>query len=529
MTRNQAYAIYELIQEVHDRKGGVGKALHTLVSMADDAKKIAADWQDCHGVYQKSDTSTVQPQVTTTTSSSSVPPPPSTPQPVGFDYKQSLVEGEKKAALTMYMGAVEMAKKLQIEVESLKEVIGSQDGKIASLKESVDNKTKIIEMLNNQIGLLTKRIKDDREHWDGCREHNNELVAANAEIYQSLRHWGLEQSEPCSLVNNVKQVIQLCAERWKKIEELNGNVNALQLNINAINESHISAMGNMRKRIVELEQHAASRQVIIDQLNADLASANTDIGNQDMELADKDAKYQRLQQVCDDLRRRRAEGCDESQKLLKKIADLEKVIDLLSKQHVDSDNNDNLRATISRLQGENELLCERIKHRLDESKTLSASIHKSRERIEELMETVNGHADVVAEKNRSIESLNADCSRLARETIQKDKVISAMSDRLTQRGEEMVKMKEDNKKLSTELESLASEHLQLADNIATLRHEKKSDEQEYIKKLTDKALRIAILKQVGNDLCKAIKPCVWRSDAQEELMVAIRNWEKEAR
>jgi chromosome segregation ATPase len=376
--------------------------------------------------------------------------------------------------------------------------------------------------------LLTKRIKDDREHWDGCREHNNELVAANAEIYQSLRHWGLEQSEPCSLVNNVKQVIQLCAERGKKIEELNGNVKALQFNINVINESNISDQGDLRKRIAELEKHAASRQVIIDQLNADLASANTDIGNQDRELADKDAKYQRLQQVCDDLRRRRAEGCDESQKLLKKIADLEKVIDVMSKQQPSGDRG-TLRAIISQLKSENELLCERIKHRLDESKTLSASIHKSRERIEELMETVNGHADVVAEKNRSIESLNADCSRLALEIKQKDKVISALNDRITLSGEAMTMLGVDNKKLNEALETLSSVNQKIADNVAKLRHEKDSDEASYIKKLADKSLRIAVLKKAGNDLCACLKRYHYSDTQQPHVVSALRNWEKEAR
>lgn len=307
MTRNQAYAIYELIQEVHDRKGGVGNALHTLVSMADDAKKIAADWQDCHGVY---------PQVTTTTSSSSVPTPPSTPQPTGFDYKKSLLEGEKSTTLRMYMDAVEKSNKLQAEVKSLKEVIGSQDGKIASLKESVENRTKTIEMLKNQIELLTKRIKDDREHWDGCREHNNELVAANAEIYQSLRHWGLKQSEPCSLVNNVKQVIQLCAERGKEIEAM-------------LKEEYID-------------------QTEIDYLN----------------------------------------------------------------------------------------------HALDVKET---------------------------------------------------------------------------------------ELLQASDNVAKLRHEKASDEASYIKKLTDKSLRIAVLKKAGNDLCACLKRYHYSDTQQPHVVSALRNWEKEAR
>lgn len=512
MTRRQANLISYMIRS------------QTISSFHDARRELLESCEE-----QKSDAAALQPSVTVTaTSSQSEPVQPSTPQPTGFDYKKSLLEGEKSTTLRMYMDAVEKSNKLQAEVKSFKEVIGSQDGKIASLKESVENRTKTIEMLKNQIELLTKRIKDDREHWDGCREHNNELVAANAEIYQSLRHWGLEQSEPCSLVNNVKHVIQLCAERGKKIEELNGNVKALQFNINVINESNISDQGDLRKRIAELEKHAASRQVIIDQLNADLASANTDIGNQDRELADHDAKYQRLQQVCDDLRRRRAEGSEESQKLLKKIADLEKVIDVLSKQQPSGDRG-TLRAIISQLKSENELLCERIKHRLNESKTLSASIHKSRERIEELMETVNGHADVVAEKNRSIESLNADCSRLALEIKQKDKVISALNDRITLSGEAMTMLGVDNKKLNEALETLSSVNQKIADNVAKLRYEKDSDEAGYIKKLTDKSLRIAVLKKAGNDLCACLKRYHYSDTQQPHVVSALRNWEKEAR
>jgi hypothetical protein len=265
---------------------------------------------------QKSDAAALQPSVTVTaTSSQSDPVQPSTPQPTGFDYKKSLLEGEKSTTLRMYMDAVEKANKLQAEVKSLKEVIGSQDGKIASLKESVENRTKTIEMLKNQIELLVKRIKDDREHRDDCREHNNELVAANAEIYQSLRHWGLEQSEPCSLVNNVKQVIQLCAERGKEIE-------------------------------------AMLKEELIDQTEIDY-----------------------------------------------------------------------------------------LNHALDVKET---------------------------------------------------------------------------------------ELLQASDNVAKLRHEKASDEASYIKKLSHKSLRIAVLKKVGNDLCAAIKPRIWRFANQEELIVGIRNWEKEA-
>lgn len=452
MTRRQANLISYMIRS------------QTISSFHDARRELLESCEE-----QKSDAAALQPSVTVTaTSSQSEPVQPSTPQPTGFDYKKSLLEGEKSTTLRMYMGAVENANKLQAEVKSLKEVIGSQDGKIASLKESVENRTKTIEMLKNQIELLTKRIKDDREHWDGCREHNNELVVANAEIYQSLRHWGLEQSEPCSLVNNIKQVIQLCAERGKEITDLSERYNLLE------------------KRA---EQRAGEAKMRSDMI---------------------------------DLMEKQADQKD------KKIADLEKVIDVLSKQQP-SDDRVNLRSTIDILQSENALLCERIKHRLAESKTLSTSIHKSRERIEELMETVNGHADVVAEKNRSIESLNADCSRLALEIKQKDKVISALNDRITLSGEAMTMLGVDNKKLNEALETLSSVNQKIADNVAKLRHEKDSDEASYIKKLADKSLRIAVLKKAGNDLCACLKRYHYSDTQQPHVVSALRNWEKEAR
>lgn len=149
---------------------------------------------------------TPQPTVTVTTGTTPLPPPPpSTPKPLGPEWWK-----ERQA-------------------EALKEQI-----------EIIADKNLKIETLTYQVALLMKRIKEDREHWDnkavidnGIREHNNELVAANGEIYEALRHWGLEQSEPCSLVNNVKHVIQLCAERGKahfeqkdKIERLNDQIDA---------------------------------------------------------------------------------------------------------------------------------------------------------------------------------------------------------------------------------------------------------------------------------------------------------------
>lgn len=305
---------------------------------------------------QKSDAAAPQPSVTVTaTASQSEPVPPSTPKPLDSGWWK-----------------FRQAEALQEHIV----IIADQRETIVELK---------------------KRI----EYGD---KHNNELVAANAEIHQSLRHWGLEQSEPCSLVNNVKQVIQLCAERGKKIE------------------------------------------------------------------------------------------------------DMQKVIDVLSKQQP-SDDRVNLRSTIDILQSENALLCERIRYRLAESKTLSASIHKSRERIEELMETVNRHVNTIEEKNKAISELN---------------------DQITRSGEAMTMLGVDNKKLNEALETLASVNQKMADNVAKLRHEKDSDEASYIKKLSHKSLRISVLKKVGNDLCACLKRYHYSDTQQPQVVSALRNWEKEA-
>lgn len=147
----------------------------------------------------------VHPTVTVSASGTANQPPPSTPKPLGPEWWK-----ERQA-------------------EALQEQI-----------DIIADKNLKIETLNNQVALLMKRIKEDREHWDnkavidnGIREHNNELVAANGEIYEALRHWGLEQSEPCSLVNNVKHVIQLCAERGKRCDEQGAEIKELKKDRNA--------------------------------------------------------------------------------------------------------------------------------------------------------------------------------------------------------------------------------------------------------------------------------------------------------
>lgn len=161
MTRYQAIRISRMIQN-----GLTSQEYHDAYR---ELLKSCSDTEPCP-------VATPQPTVTVSTNSTA-PIPPSTPKSLGPDWwRERVIEANRE----------------QIEI------IKDQAQKIQSLQ---------------------KQISEDREHWEkkavidkGYREHNDELVAANVEIYQALGHWGLEQLEPCSLVDNVKQVIQLCAE-----------------------------------------------------------------------------------------------------------------------------------------------------------------------------------------------------------------------------------------------------------------------------------------------------------------------------
>lgn len=131
----------------------------------------------------------VQPTVTVSASGTANQHPPSTPKPLGPEWWK-----ERQA-------------------EALKEQI-----------DIIADKNLKIETLTNQVELLKKQIEEDKEHWQkkraidtGYRNHANELVLANKEIIESLRHWGLRNSG--SLVSNVTDVIKQCAAQEKKIEE----------------------------------------------------------------------------------------------------------------------------------------------------------------------------------------------------------------------------------------------------------------------------------------------------------------------
>ena len=181
MNRYQAIRISRMIQN-----GLTSQEYHDAYS---ELLKSCSDTEPCP-------VPTPQPTVTISTNSTA-PTPPSTPKPLGPEWWRE-----------------RQAEALQEQIE----IIKAQAQKIQSLQ---------------------KQIAENNAYWDnkavieGCCEHNDELVAANVEIYEALKHWGLDQSGPCSLVDNVKHVIQLCADRGKahfdlkdKIERLNDQIDS---------------------------------------------------------------------------------------------------------------------------------------------------------------------------------------------------------------------------------------------------------------------------------------------------------------
>ena len=180
MNRYQAIRISRMIQN-----GLTSQEYHDAYT---ELLKSCSDTEPCP-------VPTPQPTVTISATSTANPPPPSTPKPLGPEWWRE-----------------RQAEALQEQIE----IIKAQAQKIQSLQ---------------------KQIAENNAYWDnkavieGCCEHNDELVAANVEIYEALKHWGLDQSGPCSLVDNVKHVIQLCADRGKahfdlkdKIERLNDKI-----------------------------------------------------------------------------------------------------------------------------------------------------------------------------------------------------------------------------------------------------------------------------------------------------------------
>jgi chromosome segregation ATPase len=366
----------------------------TISSFHDARKELLASCEE-----QKSDAAAPQPSVTVTaTSSQSEPVPPSTPKPLDSGWWK-----------------VRQAEALQEQIV----IIADQRETIVELK---------------------KRI----EYGD---KHNNELVAANAEIHESLRHWGLEQTEPCSLVNNVKQVIQLCAERGKrgteqedKIKSLTDQIEAQSKAIAALTEERDQLALLAAKRAGELNRYSdgiAFMDKQREKKDKDINGLKDVITSQDGKIAslteqrdhwDKLAAQRagKMNQYSDmiDLMEKQADQKD------KKIDDLQKVIDVMAKQQP-SDDRDHLRAVIAKLQSEKTLLCEWYNRKISEIKSLKEVITSQDGKIASLKESVDNRTKMIESLKKEIEALKKDLAEANTDNgllIKKGNVIKELKD-----------------------------------------------------------------------------------------------------
>jgi len=212
----------------------------------------------------------VQPTVTVSASGTANQHPPSTPKPLGPEWWK-----ERQA-------------------EALKEQI-----------DIIADKNLKIETLTNQVELLKKQIEEDKEHWQkkraidtGYRNHANELVLANKEIIDALRHWGLRNEG--SLVSNVICVIKLCAERGKEIEELKKDRNAsiiasnqilASLNRTGLRQYH----GSLADNVVSVINQCEAQEKQIEALKKEVIDRNDEIAKLKgrIEVLDRMAKASR--------------------------------------------------------------------------------------------------------------------------------------------------------------------------------------------------------------------------------------------
>ena len=233
MTTVQAAIINKMIKNSNDTHRYYG-AYDELVRTCSDAPQ--------QPTVTVSATGTAAPQPPTNTGT--FPPPPSTPTPLGPQWWK-----ERQA-------------------EALREQI------------------EIIADQNKKIAELQKQIAEDREHAiikagidKGCRNHANELVLTNKEIDDALRHWGLQNNGP--FVSNVTDVIKLCAERGKKIEEFRKVVRDRNEEIESLKKRIEVAQGFTQQD----REIIAKRNTEIADLRKQVSTLSKQISQRDMTIA----------------------------------------------------------------------------------------------------------------------------------------------------------------------------------------------------------------------------------------------------
>ena len=355
----------------------------------------------------------VQPTVTVSASGTANQHPPSTPKPLGPEWWK-----ERQA-------------------EALKEQI-----------DIIADKNLKIETLTNQVELLKKQIEEDKEHWQkksaidtGYRMHLRELVQSNKEILETLKHHGLYVVRQC-LTRNIKEVIQLCAERGKQIEELRKDKEASVIASNkilgALNESGLRQYdGSLADNVVSVVNECEAQEKQIESLKKEVEDRNDEIAKyvrnnaSELVLANKE--------IIDSLRHwglRSNTGSFVSNvtDVIKQCAERGKEIEEFRK--VVRDRNDE----IEKLKGRIEVLDRMAKARRQFDETDRVLMEKKDKEIESLKKQIEVRQgftqqdrEIIAARNTEIADLRKQVSTLTKQVSQRDMTIAVLNKQIDQK------------------------------------------------------------------------------------------------
>lgn len=271
MTRYQARLISDMCQNASELKQ-FHKAYTALLNSCSDT------------VLQEPVVhATPQPTVTVSTTGTT-PPPPSTPQPLGPAWwkerqaealkEQIEIIADQNKKITELQKQIERMEIQQcVDAKTIKDLKASQAASVTAsnqilgaLNESglrqydgslADNVVSIInqcEAQEKQIESLKKEVEDrNDEIAKYVRNNASELVLANKEIIDSLRHWGL-RSNTGSLVSNVTDVIKQCVVQGKQIHVMNKDLIRKDKEIGKLTQWHADSIDQVNKLGRELGQ-----------------------------------------------------------------------------------------------------------------------------------------------------------------------------------------------------------------------------------------------------------------------------------
>lgn len=250
MTKEQIELVRELISAIND--GDSRRESNLILKLrltALDAQVKGADWHDHHPAYPQDSTGTPQVKTTTTTSGSVFPPAPSTPQPVGFNYKQ------------------------ENYVQSLKDSLGKMINEMAA---DIHKKDKTIEMLKTRLDSanshgqnLTNKLMAEQSRCVELQKRVESLstVLDDGRVERGSLSTGIENQ-----TNEIhKQATEIAALK-KKIEDLYKVIDemAKQKPVEGDCERAIIALELLTADLARMDRRASEKNILINQLHASL-------------------------------------------------------------------------------------------------------------------------------------------------------------------------------------------------------------------------------------------------------------------